>query len=68
MRTGERAVAVVVPRADIHPALTDLIEALARQGVARFKYPEAIAVWDSLPRNDAGKVLKVEIRRRLTAG
>ena len=68
LRTGERAVAVVVPRADIHPALTDLIEALARQGVARFKYPEAIAVWDSLPRNDAGKVLKVEIRRRLTAG
>ena len=36
-----------------------------RQGMARFKSPEQVVVWDSLPRNDAGKILKHQIRARL---
>lgn len=66
-RTGEQAVAVIVPRADSTPDVVALAEHLAARGVAKFKYPEAVVLWDSLPRNDAGKVLKAVIRERLRA-
>jgi acyl-CoA synthetase (AMP-forming)/AMP-acid ligase II len=33
--------------------------------MARFKVPEQIAIWGHLPKNDAGKVLKHEIRATL---
>ena len=39
---------------------------LMREGVAKFKVPERVEIWDSLPKNDAGKVLKHQIRARLT--
>jgi acyl-CoA synthetase (AMP-forming)/AMP-acid ligase II len=65
-RTGERAVAVIVPRGDAAPDVAGLAEFLAGFGVARFKYPEAVALWEALPKNDAGKVLKQAIRKRLT--
>lgn len=64
-RTGERAIAVIVPRGDATPDLPSIADLLGRQGVARFKYPEAVALWDALPKNDAGKVLKQVIRARL---
>ncbi|TXC72752.1 cyclohexanecarboxylate-CoA ligase [Sphingomonas ginsenosidivorax] len=67
-RTGERAVAVVVPRDAAVLDVATLAAFLAGFGVARFKYPEAVAVWDALPRNDAGKVLKQQIRATLAAG
>ena len=66
-RTGERAVAVIVPRDGATPDVPALAAFLAGLGVARFKYPEAVALWDALPRNDAGKVLKHGIRATLTA-
>jgi acyl-CoA synthetase (AMP-forming)/AMP-acid ligase II len=66
-RTGERAVAVIVPREGTAPDVAALAEFLAGFGVARFKYPEAVALWDALPKNDAGKVLKQGIRARLVA-
>lgn len=66
-RTGERAVAVIVPRAGATPDVPSLSAFLAGHGVARFKYPEAVVLWDALPRNDAGKVLKQAIRATLTA-
>ncbi|MGH3523982.1 MAG: AMP-binding protein, partial [Mycobacterium sp.] len=65
--TGERACAVVVPRAKPGPDVADLRSFLAAQGVARFKAPEQVAIWDALPKNDAGKVLKDEIKAALTA-
>ena len=65
-RTGERAVAVIVPRGDAKPDVASLGEYLASFGVARFKYPEAVALWAALPRNDAGKVLKQAIRKTLS--
>ncbi|WP_165189609.1 AMP-binding protein [Caulobacter soli] len=67
-RTGERAVAVIVPRDGASPDVPSLAEFLAGFGVARFKYPEAVALWEALPKNDAGKVLKQGIRATLTAG
>jgi acyl-CoA synthetase (AMP-forming)/AMP-acid ligase II len=66
-RTGERAVAVIVPRDGASPDVPSLAEFLAGFGVARFKYPEAVALWDALPKNDTGKVLKQGIRATLTA-
>jgi acyl-CoA synthetase (AMP-forming)/AMP-acid ligase II len=66
-RTGERAVAVIVPRGGASPDVSSLADFLAGFGVARFKYPEAVALWEALPKNDAGKVLKQGIRTTLTA-
>jgi acyl-CoA synthetase (AMP-forming)/AMP-acid ligase II len=65
-RTGERACAVIVARGDERPGVADLSGFLAAHGVARFKVPEQVAIWDVLPKNDAGKVLKHQIRATLT--
>ncbi len=47
------------------PDVDDLGTFLHACGVAKFKWPERVAVWDALPKNDAGKVLKHQIRARL---
>ena len=65
-RTGERACAVVVPATLPGPDLADLTEYLRSLGLASFKLPEQIHLWESLPKNDAGKVLKHRIRAALT--
>ena len=64
-RTGERACAVVVADRPPGPGVADLRDFLQATGVAKFKWPEQVVVWDSLPKNDAGKVLKHQIRARL---
>ncbi|SBS73148.1 O-succinylbenzoate--CoA ligase [uncultured Mycobacterium sp.] len=64
-RTGERACAVVVADRPPGPGVADLRDFLQATGVAKFKWPEDVVVWDSLPKNDAGKVLKHQIRARL---
>jgi acyl-CoA synthetase (AMP-forming)/AMP-acid ligase II len=64
-RTGERACAVIVPRAAPGPDVASLRSFLDAQGVATFKAPEQVAIWDTLPKNDAGKVLKHQIRAAL---
>lgn len=65
-RTGERACAVIVPAALPGPDVESLSRFLAAQGVAKFKIPEQVTIWDGLPRNDAGKVLKHQIKAALT--
>jgi acyl-CoA synthetase (AMP-forming)/AMP-acid ligase II len=65
-RTGERAIAVIVPRDGATPDVATLSDYLSEQGVARFKYPEGVVLWKALPKNDAGKVLKQAIRVTLT--
>lgn len=67
-KTGERAVAVIVPRGNETPDVEMLAVALSALGVAKFKYPEQVELWDALPKNDAGKVLKAVIRQRLVSG
>ena len=64
-RTGERACAAIVARAQPGPDVAGLQEFLAEKGVAKFKVPEQVVIWDALPKNDAGKVLKHQIRARL---
>jgi non-ribosomal peptide synthetase component E (peptide arylation enzyme) len=64
-RTGERACAVIVPKALPGPDVASLRSFLDAQGVATFKAPEQVAIWDTLPKNDAGKVLKHQIRAAL---
>jgi acyl-CoA synthetase (AMP-forming)/AMP-acid ligase II len=61
-RTGESVCAVIVPRRPPGPDIASLREFLAAQGVAQFKSPERVVVREALPRNDAGKVLKGNIR------
>ncbi|HME77141.1 MAG TPA: AMP-binding protein [Mycobacterium sp.] len=64
-RTGERACAAIVPNASRAPDVTGLREFLEDQGVAKFKAPEQVVILDALPKNDAGKVLKHQIRAEL---
>jgi cyclohexanecarboxylate-CoA ligase len=64
-RTGERACAVVVPTATPGPDVASLRTFLQDSGVARFKVPEQVVIWDVLPKNDAGKILKHLIKAAL---
>ena len=66
-KTGERACAVIVAKGHSNPQVTDLAAFLAEKGVAKFKFPEQVVIWDALPKNDAGKVLKHKIRATLMA-
>jgi acyl-CoA synthetase (AMP-forming)/AMP-acid ligase II len=61
-RTGEHVCAVIVPRFPPGPDVASLRAFLAAQGLAPFKSPELVVIQESLPRNDAGKVLKGNIR------
>lgn len=64
-RTGEQACAVVVAAPGAELNVTTISAALARHGVAKFKYPERVELWPTLPKNDAGKVLKHHIKDQL---
>ena len=64
-RTGERACAVIVARESFAPDVESLRTFLDAQGVARFKCPEQVVIWEALPKNDAGKVLKHQVRSEL---
>jgi non-ribosomal peptide synthetase component E (peptide arylation enzyme) len=64
-RTGERACAVIVPKGSPGPTVASVGEFLDAQRLAKFKFPEQVVLWDALPKNDAGKVLKHQIRATL---
>ncbi|CPR12927.1 AMP-binding protein [Mycobacterium bohemicum DSM 44277] len=64
-RTGERACAVIVPAGSARPDVGSLLGLLTSKGVAKFKSPEEVVIWDALPKNDAGKILKHRIRAAL---
>ncbi|BBY06466.1 AMP-binding protein [Mycobacterium noviomagense] len=64
--TGERACAAIVPTAAPGPDVVGLRSFLQERGVATFKAPEQVVICDSLPKNDAGKVLKHRIKEALT--
>lgn len=67
-RTGERACAVIIPAGAASPDVASLLALLVSKGVAKFKAPEQVVIWDALPKNDAGKVLKHQIRASLIKG
>ncbi|MDG4665731.1 AMP-binding protein [Mycobacterium sp. 236(2023)] len=64
-RTGERAVAAIVPAEATTPGVAELKEFLLAHGVAKFKVPEQVVLVEALPKNDAGKVLKHVIKAEL---
>jgi len=64
-RTGERACAVIVPTGAARPDVASLLALLESKGVAKFKAPEQVVLWEALPKNDAGKILKHRIRAAL---
>jgi acyl-CoA synthetase (AMP-forming)/AMP-acid ligase II len=61
-RTGERACAAIVAKRLPIPDVAELRAFLKDMGVASFKIPEQVFAMDALPKNDAGKTLKHEIR------
>jgi acyl-CoA synthetase len=64
-RLGETGCAVVVTRPGQSVTLSELTEFLLDKGVARFKLPERLEVWPSLPSNPSGKIQKFLIRKTL---
>jgi long-chain acyl-CoA synthetase len=62
---GEIVVAFVVPRAGASVD-TVALDAHCLAHIARFKRPKRYVVIDALPKNNYGKVLKTELRARLT--
>jgi len=63
--SGERITAVLQPRtgATIEPAE---IQAFIKQRIGSVKTPKQIEIWPDLPRSRVGKVLKTDIKARLT--
>ncbi len=59
---GEAVVAAVVPIDPERPPPAEAIIAAARERLASFKVPKAIAIVPSLPRNAMGKVQKRRLR------
>jgi enoyl-CoA hydratase/carnithine racemase len=64
---GQNLKDLIVPRAGEAPNVADLRSFLEERRVARFKFPEQVELWEDLPRNAAGKVLKTKIRDALLA-
>jgi acyl-CoA synthetase (AMP-forming)/AMP-acid ligase II len=65
-RTSEEDVCVVVvPKAEQSVTLGDIKAFLKDKDVAAYKIPRKLVVFDSLPRNALGKVLKREIRDKV---
>ncbi|HYT40463.1 MAG TPA: AMP-binding protein [Acidimicrobiia bacterium] len=64
---GQRAVAVVVPAAGIEPdpALAEALLAHCRAHLARYKCPREVRFQADLPRSEAGKIVKRDLRRAL---
>jgi acyl-CoA synthetase (AMP-forming)/AMP-acid ligase II len=68
-RMGEVGCAFVVPRPGTDPeALARELPAWARDHMANYKVPRSVEIVDALPLNASGKVLKTELRARVTGG
>src|SRR3546814_11537144 len=62
-RTGERAIAVIVPKSNASaPAVASLAGFLIGTGIAKYKLPAPVAPWEQLPKTDAGQGLKQKTR------
>jgi acyl-CoA synthetase (AMP-forming)/AMP-acid ligase II len=62
---GERVTAVVQLQGGAEIDTGDLI-AFVKQRIGSVKAPKQIEIWTDLPRSAVGKILKTEIRSRLT--
>jgi acyl-CoA synthetase (AMP-forming)/AMP-acid ligase II len=64
---GQRVAAVIVPQPGVTLTADEVID-FCRQRLASFKKPEVIQFADALPKNQMGKVLKKDLRARLSGG
>ncbi|MFE2938133.1 class I adenylate-forming enzyme family protein [Streptomyces sp. NPDC059255] len=64
---GEAVTAVLVPEPDRTPPADEEIVAGCRASLAGYRVPKQVVWVDELPRNAYGKVLKRELRERLSA-
>jgi long-chain acyl-CoA synthetase len=62
---GEEVVAFIVKKADVR---TEELDSLCLDNIARFKRPREYRFVDALPKNNYGKVLKTELRKKLHSG
>ena len=62
---GEEVIAFVVLKENFPNLKTDELDGLCLANIARFKRPKDYRFVDSLPKNNYGKVLKTELRKRL---
>ena len=62
---GEEVVAFVVLKEKNLPLKPDDLDSLCLENIARFKRPKDYRFVDALPKNNDGKVLKTELRKRL---
>jgi len=64
---GERVTAIIQLRAG---ATVDKAEvtAFVKERIGSVKAPKQIEIWDDLPRSKVGKVLKSDLRSRLSTG
>jgi cyclohexanecarboxylate-CoA ligase len=61
-RLGERACAVVVPKADQTLALQDIVDYLKSKNVAMQYIPEKLLIVDQMPTTPSGKIQKFRLR------
>lgn len=66
--SGERACAVVRLRPSMRIDLAALTAFFESHGVAKQKWPEQLEVISDFPRTESGKILRAQLRERLSAG
>jgi acyl-CoA synthetase (AMP-forming)/AMP-acid ligase II len=63
---GEKICACIVPAdPEAAPSLADICQHLLDRGIAKFKLPERLQVFDTLPRNPMGKVVRSDLQAAL---
>jgi cyclohexanecarboxylate-CoA ligase len=67
-RLGERAcAAVILEPGHVAPTVTELQEALAAEGLAKYSWPEAIEVFEEFPRTPSLKVVKHDVVAKIVS-
>jgi acyl-CoA synthetase (AMP-forming)/AMP-acid ligase II len=64
---GERVTAILQLR-DGAMVDKDEVTAFVKTRIGSVKAPKQIEIWDDLPRSKVGKILKADLRARLSAG
>lgn len=63
-KSGERACAIVVLKADASFAFDEMVTFLKDHQLSMHKIPEQLEIVEALPRNPSGKVLKKDLRQQ----
>ncbi len=64
-RLGELGCLVMATETGTHYRLTDVLKYLESRHMSKFKWPERLVVWESLPTTATGKIAKAKVKSRL---